>query len=221
MALARMIAAALAEAENSYLAGAAPGLFSIMVCPSTQTGGQLAPDFRLAPFCRGGHLQGRLISNWNPPVNLSTLQALCTSREEVEGTAGINVFSSYVWRLAAVVVIANLGLEWFTTWQVEDVFAKIMSGEHPNVSATRLKTPVKAVLNVRFNSHTLYSVMNTMHSCMQSLAASPASLTTVGAPAAAHLQQALELCDKIRLCRTAFRLTLQLVHLQRLCIPHC
>jgi hypothetical protein len=77
------------------------------------------------------------------------LQVLCIPREEVEGKSGINVFSSNVWRLAALVVVASVGLEHFASWQVEDVFAKVLAGEHPDVNATSLSPHVKRMLKVR------------------------------------------------------------------------
>lgn len=148
MILARMTAAALAEAENNALVTAPPGLSSVVVCPHTPGSQLRLPDFRLAPFSRGGHHHGTAIGNWHPPINLSTLQVLCMSREEVEGKPDINMFSSYVWRLAAIVVVASVGLESFATWQVEEVFAKVLAGEHPNVNATPLSNPVKGILKV-------------------------------------------------------------------------
>lgn len=148
MVLARMTAAALAEAENNAIVTSPPGLSSVVVCSHTPGSELQLPDFRLAPFSRGGHHHGAAIDSWHPPISLSTLQVLCMSREEVEGTAEINVFSSYVWRLAAVVVVASIGLQHFATWGVEEVFAKVLSGEHPDVNVTPLAPPVKGILKV-------------------------------------------------------------------------
>ena len=145
MVLARMTAAALAEAENNALVNTRPELSSIVVCPH-MSGGD--PDFRLAPFMRGGHHHGHAFSTWQPPINLSTLQALCMSREEVEGAPDINVFSSYVWRLAATVVVTSIGLDAFATWQVDEVFAKVLAGAHPDVNATPFESPDKGILKV-------------------------------------------------------------------------
>jgi hypothetical protein len=146
MTLARMTAAALAEAENNALVASPPGLCTVVVCPAA-AGESQTVDFRLAPFSRGGHHRSTAIGNWQP-LSLPTLQVLCMSREEVEGRSDVCPFSSYVWRLAALVVVASVGLEFYAGWQVDDAFAKILSGEHPDVNLTPLSAAVRGILRV-------------------------------------------------------------------------
>jgi hypothetical protein len=145
MLLARTLAVTLARAEYYDRTLGAPCLTSVMVW---RNAGRAAPDFRLAPFCRGGHRDCGAAAPWTPPLPEATLRALCVAPEEVAGGAVADPSAVLVWRLAAVVA-ASAGLDAFAHWDVTDVFRKILAREHPDVTATALPAGAKLLLQAR------------------------------------------------------------------------